>query len=245
MSTQDNLERILRQMHVLISKGETLGDAKDKVIVKKQDMLELLKDLNICVYHMMEEYEMTQQSHDKAERDAKKLGEKIVKNAEKQAEDVYAASVLYTNEALDHIQKIIQDATDSMEETFTTMRYEMEKRKSTVKENQLELEGHLHDLSDTKKYMQLIEERNREIEKEKQQEKAGKKKNPKRESAYPKPDIKINKDYFIQNGIPLEEEEEAEEIEEIKEETQSKEMPEIKVNLDAEYFKWKKEREKN
>lgn len=243
MSTQDNLERILRQMHVLISKGETFENSKDKVVIKKQDMLDLLKDLNICVYHMMEEYEMTQQSHDQAEREAKKLGEKIVKNAEKQAEDVYAASVLYTNEALDYVQKIMQDATDSMEEAFTMMRYEMEKRKSVVKENQLELEGHLHDLADTNKYMQLIQERNREIEKEKTKEKIGKKKSGRREGAYPKPEIKINKDYFIQNGIPLEENEESGENEE--KEEQSVEKPEIKVNLDAEYFKWKKGQKKN
>ena len=50
MSTQDNLEKILRQMHVLISKGESFENSKDKVIIKKQDMLDLLKDLNICVY---------------------------------------------------------------------------------------------------------------------------------------------------------------------------------------------------
>lgn len=242
MSTQDNLEKILRQMHVLISKGESFENSKDKVIIKKQDMLDLLKELNICVYHMMEEYEMTQQSHDKAERDIKKKSEQIVKNAEKQAEDVYAASVMYTNEALDHIQKIMEDATDSMKETFRLMRSEMEKRKATVKENQLELEGHLHDLADTNKYLQLIQDRNREIEKERSKKKVGKRKAGKQESAYPKAEIKINEEYFIQNGIPLEEEE----TEEIKEEnTRNTEAPEIKVNLDAEYFKWKKEREKN
>ena len=45
MSTQDNLEKILRSMHVLIAKGEPAGQSRDRVIVSKQELLGLLKDL--------------------------------------------------------------------------------------------------------------------------------------------------------------------------------------------------------
>lgn len=253
MSTQDNLEKILRQMHILISKGETFDESKDKVIISKKEMLRLLKDLNICVYNMMDEYELTQQGHDKAERAARKLGEGIVKDAQKKAEDVYAASVLYTNEALNHIQRIIQNASDSMDDVFQSMKDELEERKDTVRENQLELEGQLHDLADTNKYLQLIEERNKELAKERMgTKKTAVRKKPGRPSAYPEPEIKINKEYFIRNGIPLEpekEEPEKEEPELEEKETEiqvpEKQAPEIKVNLDAEYFKWKKEHNKD
>lgn len=257
MSTQDNLEKILRSMHVLIAKGEPAGQSRDRVIVSKQELLGLLKDLNICVYNIMDEYEMTQQSHDEAERKSRRKGEKIVKDAGKMAEDVYAASVMYTNEALNHIQRIIQNASDSMDEVFAQMKNELEERKDTVRENQLELEGQLHDLADTKKYLQIIEERNKELEKERQKKKTWTK-TEKKKSPYPEPEIKINKEYFIQNGIPLEE---GEEVSDTKEETEAalgqavselmkdqekeselpKEAPEIKVNLDAEYFKWKQQ----
>lgn len=238
MSTQDNLERILRQMHILISKGETFEQSKERVVINKKEMLKLLKDLNICIYNLMEEYEMTQQSHDNAERRVRKLGESIVKDAEKKAEDVYAASVLYTNEALNHIQRIIQNANDSMEDVFQKMKYELEERKDTVRRNQSELEGQLHDLADTNKYLQLIEERNKQLEKERLGTKAEKKRQVHKSSSYPQPEIKINKDYFIQNGIPLEPEEEPEE------KAPAKEAPEVKVNLDAEYFKWKNSKNK-
>lgn len=138
------------------------------------------------------------------------------------------------------------------------MKNELEERKDTVRENQLELEGQLHDLADTKKYLQIIEERNKELEKERQKKKSWTK-TEKKKSPYPEPEIKINKEYFIQNGIPLEEE--GEEVSDTKEETEAalgqavselmkdqekeselpKEAPEIKVNLDAEYFKWKQQ----
>ncbi len=256
MSTQDNLEKILRSMHVLIAKGEPAGQSRDRVIVSKQELLGLLKDLNICVYNIMDEYEMTQQSHDEAERKSRRKGEKIVKDAGKMAEDVYAASVMYTNEALNHIQRIIQNASDSMDEVFERMKGELEERKDTVRENQLELEGQLHDLADTKKYLQIIEERNKELEKERQKKKTWAK-SEKKASPYPEPEIRINKDYFIQNGIPLESEnedttdnaagsktEDAPVQEMLEENALPKEAPEIKVNLDAEYFKWKQEQNK-
>ncbi len=261
MSTQDNLEKILRRMHVLIAKGEPAGQSKDRVIVSRQELLGLLKDLNICVYNIMDEYEMTQQSHDEAERKFKRKGEKIVKDAGKMAEDVYAASVMYTNEALNHIQRIIQNASDSMDEVFEQMKNELEERKDTVRENQLELEGQLHDLADTKKYLQIIEERNRELEKERQKKKNWAK-SEKKKSPYPEPEIRINKEYFIQNGIPLEGEDQktaeaegesqtalgqavSEMIkEQEKERGLPKETPEVKVNLDAEYFKWKQKTQK-
>ena len=51
-----------------------------------------------------------------------------------------------------------------------------------------------------------------------------------------KPEIKINRDYFEQQGISFEEPEE-----EQPEEKTEKAAPEISVNLDSEYFKWKEQ----
>ena len=68
MSTQDNLERILRQMHVLISKGESFENSKDKVIIKKQDMLDLYSK---------------EQDPDKLQIQSKKLTKKLTKKLAK------------------------------------------------------------------------------------------------------------------------------------------------------------------
>ena len=100
MSTQDKLERVLRDIHVLISRSEPYDKTGSKIIVEKQKMFEQLSLFNNCIYEMMDDYEITQQSRDKADREAKKRGDKIIWNASRNAEDVYAASVLYTDEAL-------------------------------------------------------------------------------------------------------------------------------------------------
>jgi len=239
MSTQDQLEKTLRQIHILLSKGEAFNHSDDKVVISRREMIALLNDLNQHIYQMMDDYELTKQSRDKAEREFKRRGEKLMKNAEQKAEDVYAASVLYTNEALGHIQRIIDGANVSMKDILLTMSDEIEKQKDTVKGNQLELESQLHDMADTKKYLQMIDNRNRELEKEQlQTRQVMHKKEPR--TPFPKPEIKINESYFKQNNIPLEEEKKAKD--EITEKV-IKESPQIKVNLNAKYFQWK-EKEK-
>lgn len=69
------------------------------MIVDKKQMSDLLARLSASIYMLMDEYELTQQSRDAADREARKRGEEIVWDASRKAEDVYAASVLYTDEA--------------------------------------------------------------------------------------------------------------------------------------------------
>lgn len=258
MSSQDRLEKVLRDIHVLISKSEAYN--KDKIIVNKQDMFSLIDRLNASIYEVMDEYELTRQSRDKAEREAKKQGDKIIWDASRKAEDIYAASVMYTDEALNHIQGIIQESTDEMRQLQDQMLQELEEKKQIVKSNQMELKAQLQDLVDTEKYLSLIEERNREIQKEKEKNE-GHFGLPKEKSQFAdvKAEIHINEDYFRNAGIPLEDEEDSKSGISVKEKPGRK-IPEIQIpadedlpladlseevqkamaeDLDAEYFSWK------
>ena len=55
MSTQDKLERVLRDIHVLISRSELYDNTGEKIIVEKKKMFEHLNHLNACIYEMMDE----------------------------------------------------------------------------------------------------------------------------------------------------------------------------------------------
>ncbi|MGN0351571.1 MAG: hypothetical protein ACI4ES_07955 [Roseburia sp.] len=233
MSAHDKAEKILREMHVMLSKSEVYEEETNRVIIDKKKMLELLQQLNVSVYEIMDEYEMTQQSRDKAERAARKQGEEIVWDASKKAEDVYAASVLYTDEALADVQDIMQEAMDSIKEVYQEMEEKLKQEKRRVRTNQSELKGHLQDLQDTEKYLKIIEDCNRKAEKEKRKREAEQEQEMYSYKSI-KPDIKINQEYFEEHGIPFEEESKPEEK---KEDV----MSDIKVNLDAEYFQWKEQ----
>ena len=126
MSSQDKLEKVLRDIHVLISRSEV--HSKDRIIVNKQEMFGLIDRLNSSIYEIMEEYELTKQSRDRAEREHKKQGDKIIWDASRKAEDIYAASVMYTDEALNHIQAIMEESTEQIREVQNAMIQDLEEK---------------------------------------------------------------------------------------------------------------------
>lgn len=240
MSTQDNIEKILRSLHVLLSKSEPYAKEPSKVIVDKQQMLDLLSELNKSIYDIMDEYELTKQSRDRAEREFRKKGDEIVWDASRKAEDIYAASVMYTDEALRRIQEIMRESQDSVKEIYAKMDKNLKSQEELVRSNQLELKSQLQDLVDTEKYLKLIEERNREIKREKDKGKPVEEREP---SIYAnrQTEIKINQDYFDKMGISVEEESaEKVGVSEIESEVQKKDKEtQIQAQLDADYFNWK------
>ncbi len=285
MSAQDKTEQVLRAIHILFAQSEVYDRMTNRIIVDKQEVLGLLQQLNLCIYEMMEERDLSRQSRDAAERELRRKAEEIIQDAGHTAEDVYAGSVLYTDEALQRVEDIMQETADAMKQICHKMMADLQKEKALVHRDQSELKSHLEDLRDTNKYLKLIEERNAQIRKEKEKEnaqkariraerrKAEKKAEQKPEQAdgnaeHPapesdgetdenilsvpaagQPEIKINTEYFEKAGIPLPDEE-LPEIQEpdFSDEEAEKEDPdlvpvEIKINLDADYFKWKEENE--
>ena len=239
MSAQDKTEQVIRELLLLFAKSEVYDQETNRIIVDKKQALELLNRLTHCIYEIMDEHELTKQSRDKAEREARKRGEDIVWDASRKAEDVYAASVMYTNEALQRVQQIMQKATASVREVYDKMDEELKKQQEYVRCDQSDLKGHLEDLVDTDKYLKLIEERNKQIKKEQEKEKHAEEPSP---YAAVKPEIHINAEYFEKAGIPLEEETGA--VPEQEEAVSAEAVQaEVNVNLDAEYFKWKEEGE--
>lgn len=245
MSVQDKVERVLRDFHVLFSRSEPYQQEPQKIIVSKEEALTLLNQLKDCMSEMMEEYEITARSRDKGEREARKKGDEIIRDANRTAEDIYAASVMYSDEALTRIQNIIQDANEEMEKLFDGLKKEMKSRQKVVRENQLELKSSLEDLRDTDKYNKLIEERNKQIQKardNKENKKEQRAEGSTQSIPAGKPEIKINTKYFEKIGRSMEA---AAQIEpEITPEQKAAAEMEIKVNLDAEYFRWRQEQKK-
>ena len=171
MSIQDKLERILREMHLMVSRGQVVETDEEYVLIHKKIMQQQLTNLSEAVNEMMEFYDLTVQGRNRAELEAENQRMEILRNANHQSQDIYAASVLYSEDALGRIQRIIDAAEKSVKETLSRLSQEMEQEKRVVRSNQLELITQLEDMKDSQKYMRLIQERNREIEKEKENQK--------------------------------------------------------------------------
>nr|MCR5581303.1 hypothetical protein [Pseudobutyrivibrio sp.] len=201
MGAQDRTEKVLREMHVLFSKAQPYEGSTRNVIVDKNAMMDLLKELNECMYDMMEEHELTVKSRDRANREMQKQGDDIVFDATRKAEDIYAASLMYTDNALDSIQDIIKQSQDSIAKIYEDANKKIIEETRAVKSNQLELKSHLNDLIDTQKYLRLIDEENMRIRREKEE---GTEEEYDSAPKYAAPEIRIDKDYFARAGLDIE-----------------------------------------
>jgi multidrug efflux pump subunit AcrB len=195
------------------------------------------------MYDIMEEHELTKSSRDQARREFQKQGDRIVWDASRKAEDIYAASIMYMNEAMNRMQEIMNEADEKVAGIYSGIREQMQKEEREVKTNQLELKSQLQSLVDTEKYLKLIEERNKELERQKN---AGKPEEEQERAIYSdrQTEIKINQEYLDKLGLAIEgvlDEEVKQEEEKSTDTNDAAREAEIRVNLDADYFRWKEE----
>lgn len=242
MSAQDKIEQILKRIHVLLAEGESVSGDRDKIAVDKKEVLATLEQLNLAVYEIMDQYEVTSQARELAERRTEKKGEEMIARISAQAEDVYAASLMYTDEALRKLQRLMTETMASNQEIWNKFNMELEQEKRRMKDDQKELREQLQDFKDSNKYLVMIEECNREREKQEKEKdgKASEKKIQNEAKHYGmngKPEIKVNPAYFERRGIEM-----PSETPDVSPEPETSfAAPEIKVDLDAEYFKWQAE----
>lgn len=232
MGAKDHTEKVLRELHVLLAKSELYENNSEYILVDKKQMQELLKEFAVCMSEIMDEYEMTKESREQGLRENRRVAQDIIKDAKMKAEDVYAASVLYTDDALKRMIDIMQDSSDAVKAVYKEMEQKLARERQKAICDKSDLKGHLHGLHDTDKYMAIIEERNKKIAKEKRQ----KEDNTIFSYTSAKPEIKVNRDYFEKQGIDLYDGLEILPDEEIK-----RESPQVNVNFNAEYFKRKEQ----
>ncbi len=249
MSPQDKVERVLKDIHVFFSKCESYQGKPDKVIVDRREFLELLDRLNKGIFEMMSAYEHTRESRARAELAFENKGKEMIADAEQKAEDVYAASVIYTAQMLGDVQRLIDKANDSINDVFVQFKRELRGKKEVVRSNELELESQLNDLADSKTYREMLSEVRRE---QRRQHRLEDLHQMQFEAEHPaakgriytpavNADVKVNEEYFEKQGISAEN---AKAGYVPAPAPLTNEKPEVKVNLESEYFKRKAAQEK-
>ena len=167
MNAQEKTEKVLRDIHVLFSKAEPYEGSKRRVVIDKMRMMNLLKDLNDCMYDMMEEHELTEASRDKARRAAQRENDELIFETRRNAEDIYAASLMYSDRSLNEMAEVIKETRNRMDGIYSEMQERIKQELTTIRHNQYELKGQLQGLIDTQKYLRLIQDENVRIAKDK------------------------------------------------------------------------------
>lgn len=199
-NAKDRTEDVLKSIHMLLSKAEFVEGSRKRIVIDKNRMMTLLGDLNDCIYALMDEYELTAESKERALMEFNKKSDELVYDAKKSAEDIYAASIMYTEHALNEVSDIIDRTREGMERFHAQMNEELDANKQTLRDNQIDLKNKLNGLIDSQKYLRLVERENDRLrrEAEKQAEAA-----EYMEDEKPKvtAEIRINEDYFRATGL--------------------------------------------
>lgn len=166
----ESLEQIMRRIHVLFAKCEQYGEKTDnKIIVPKKEVFHLLEQLNLAVIAMMDQYEGTTESRERGLADYERSKEKLVEKAQENADDVYAASLIYTDNMLEEIESIVEETKENMWEQYARMAERLDAQAKLLTENQEEIKQQLNAMAQGGKYLRLIERENARI-KQRQEE---------------------------------------------------------------------------
>ena len=161
----DDLEQIMRRIHVLFAKCEPYGDeSENRIIVPKKEVFRLLEQLNYAVVHMMDRYEGTAESRERGLAEYQRKGEKSMEQAQAGADDVYAASLIYTDGMIEELEAVISDAKESLWAEYARMAGRLEEQARILNENQEEIKQQLNSMIQGEKYLRLVERENARLQ---------------------------------------------------------------------------------
>ncbi len=236
MTEQEHVEETMRQIHLLLAQSQQMKGMEGHIIVDRERLFELLEEINRCMYSMMDSYEISKQAHATAVKRTQRKCEQMIKKSEKAADDVYAASLIYMEDAMKNLFRRIQGFQKEMDKASQAFSQEMEGRLDAVEANHKDLHRQLKDIMDEETYLKAVELAHKELGIEEKEEEIEEVKTPYRplkrprrwgekpgESAKPVVSVKVNSGYDEESLITPKEEKKAEELK-------------VTIDKDAVYF---------
>lgn len=168
LSMPDKIEEILKNIHVLFAKADKFQDSPDSVVISKKAMFELLEQLNEALDELLDRYEATTRSRERARLELDRRNAEAIAAAKRDCDDVHAATLLYTD-------KMLAEITDRIEQSRRAVKHELIEMLAAIEETETDLKGNmdgvkaeLTEMHDSELYLGLLEKlRKRDEEKRK------------------------------------------------------------------------------
>ncbi len=186
---EDRSVAIIEEMRSRVKEGQSFPLQPAKVVLPREEMLELLDQLEGTVREELKAYREVTDRRAKILNDTKKEAEKILFEAEKSASrirvtkrregeplnfspaemdaeekkalrtagDIYAASLIYTDEMLTEVDHLLADAFDQLDQEYKAMQGMLQDKMNAITENKTELLRSLNSLTRDDRYAQIME----------------------------------------------------------------------------------------
>lgn len=158
----DSIENVMKNIHLLFAKCQPAAGEEDMIAVPKSKVFALLEELNYAVYDVMEQYSANRNKSDMELKRKRDEGERIIREASDSAEDIYAASIVYTDRMLADVKGIIETAKMDLYKEYESFAAMLDEQLKLVGEDQNELRDQLVRMAHSRKYLRLIDELNAE-----------------------------------------------------------------------------------
>ena len=161
-------KQLLDKMQVLIEDGQNVPFAAGKVLVNKEEMItdkrgKIIKDANKEAEDIIVEAEesasrirMSKPNPLYVQRQVKDLNKKD-KMALRTANEIYAASIIYTNEMLMEINESVRQAYNMISEETDRVLDSLRQKSDVIEQNKRELMDGLLDMKKQERYADILE----------------------------------------------------------------------------------------
>jgi len=161
---QEKLEQIMRQIYLMLSNCEESAYSSEDLIVPKKRIFQLLEELNYTVYDLMEQYEGTVSARERGLAEHERRMAQIKEDAKGRAEDTYAASLLYAREMFMDMRKTTEQLCRNLRKEYNEALHNYEESLRFLQENEESTVAQMNLMLESKKYLRLIEQQNKEKE---------------------------------------------------------------------------------
>ncbi len=167
----DGMERIMREIHVMFAKAEKVSSREDMIVVDKKRIFALLESLSHEVYAAMDRYEESKASRELAVQKYREETDAMVERASESAEEIYAASILYSDSTLMELEQEVARARESIQNTWEKIDRQIADRLRDLEKNRGELKTQLESMEQSRVYLDLIGKAKQEEKAEQEEQK--------------------------------------------------------------------------
>ena len=154
----DKLEDIMKKIHVYLANCEESPYSEKDLIVSKERIFALLEELNYAVYGAMEDYELTESARERGLAQAEKKAADIRAEAMRRSEQVHAASLLHTQEAISDMKSALKYMQEKVRIEYELLLMNYEEKLNFLEKDSLEIISQLQTMNDAKYYLRLLED---------------------------------------------------------------------------------------
>lgn len=152
----DKVEEILKEIHVMFAKCDTYHNSPDSVIVSKTEMFDLLTRLSEAIYEVLDQYEATARSRERARLELDRQAAETVARAKLDSDDVHAATLLYTDTMLEDIRQVLEKTKASVKREMVEMLASIELQEEDLSQNMESVKSGLTELHDSEMYLEAL-----------------------------------------------------------------------------------------